>query len=93
MIVIADNSPLSAFAEIGQLDVLKRLYGRIVIPESVALEALHPRAPEALRDWIESRPECVEITTDPVELFPETSCLPERVTPGCPKSFPPQGLR
>jgi predicted nucleic acid-binding protein len=75
MIVIADNSPLSAFAEIGQLDVLKGLYGRIVIPESVALEALHPRAPKVLREWIESRPDWVEITTDPGEFLPETSGL------------------
>ena len=75
MIVIADNSPLSALAEIGQLDILKRLYGRIVIPESVACEARHPGAPEVLREWIHSCPDWLDLAADPVEFLPETSGL------------------
>lgn len=75
MIVIADNSPLSALAEIGQLELLKRLYGRIIITESVAREAVHPRAPLALREWIESCPDWLERVTDPTDFLPETSAL------------------
>ena len=75
MIVIADNSPLSAFAEIGQLEILKRLYGRIVIPESVAMEATHPNAPEALRDWIASQPSWLDQVPDPTDILLETSSL------------------
>lgn len=75
MIVIADNSPLSALAEIGQLEILKRLYGRIVIPESVAREAIHPNAPEALRDWIASQPAWLDQVPDPTDILPETYSL------------------
>lgn len=75
MIVIADNSPLSALAEIGQLELLKRLYGRIIITESVAREAVHPRAPLALREWIESCSDWLERVTDPTDFLPETSAL------------------
>ena len=35
MIVISDNSALSALAEVGLLDLLPRLFGFIVIPEAV----------------------------------------------------------
>lgn len=75
MIVIADNSLLSAFAEIGQLEILKRLYGRIVIPESVAKEASHPNAPKALRDWIASQPPWLDRVPDPTNILLETSSL------------------
>jgi len=75
MIVIADNSPLSALAEIGQLEILKRLYGRIVIPDSVAREAIHPNAPEALRDWITSQPAWLDQVPDPTNILLETSSL------------------
>jgi len=75
MIVIADNSPLSALAEIGQLEILKRLYGRIIVPESVAREAIHPNAPEALRDWIASEPIWLDLVPDPAVILLETSSL------------------
>lgn len=75
MIVIADNSPLSALAEIGQIDVLRLLYGRILIPASVASEAAHPRAPEALRTWIASNPAWLELMADPAAMLPETAAL------------------
>lgn len=75
MIVIADNSPLSALAEIGQLDILKLLYGRVVIPESVGIEASNPRAPEALRAWLASRPTWLERVSNPSEILPETATL------------------
>ena len=75
MIVIADNSPLSALAEIGQLEILKHLYGRIVITESVAKEAIHPNAPEALRNWIASQPPWLDQVPDPTDILLETSSL------------------
>ncbi len=75
MIVIADNSPLSALAEIGRIDILRALYCRIIIPASVAIEAAHPRAPQALRAWIASNPEWLELTADPGAMLPETAAL------------------
>ena len=49
MIVIRDNAVLSCLSEIGELDLLHRLYGRVAITETIRREAVNPSAPEALR--------------------------------------------
>jgi predicted nucleic acid-binding protein len=38
MIVIADTSPLNYLVLIGEAEVLRRLYGQVVIPEAVLRE-------------------------------------------------------
>jgi predicted nucleic acid-binding protein len=38
MIVISDNSPLSAFLAINRLDILKSMYEKIIIPKAVYQE-------------------------------------------------------
>ena len=38
MIAVSDSSPLIALAKIGKLDILKELFGEIVIPEAVWYE-------------------------------------------------------
>ena len=35
MIIISDTSPIINLAVIGQLDLLQKLYGRVVIPQAV----------------------------------------------------------
>ena len=58
--VIVNSTPLIALAKSGQLDLLKRLYGRIVIPEAVYREVtekndvVSQRIGEA-EEWIEIR--------------------------------------
>lgn len=46
MIVVSNTSPITNLAAIGQLELLFRLYGEIVIPNGVRAE-LHPRG----LDW------------------------------------------
>ena len=43
MVVIADTSPLNYLILIGHVDVLKELYGEVVIPRAVLVELRHPR--------------------------------------------------
>ena len=45
MIVVADTSPLYYLILIGEAEVLRRLYGRVVIPEAVLRELQNPQAP------------------------------------------------
>ena len=75
MIVISDNSALSALAEVGLLDLLPRLFGAVVIPEAVRRECAHPRAPRPLGEWISLPPDWLEIVPDPAALLTETQDL------------------
>lgn len=62
MIVVSDSSPLIAFASVGQLALLRTLYGRVAIPEAVRDEvagdvAERPGSREVLdAEWIEVIP-------------------------------------
>ena len=38
MIIICDNSPLSALLAVGELDLLSKIYGEVIIPEAVFIE-------------------------------------------------------
>ncbi len=60
MIVVSDTSPIINLSAVGQLDLLRRLYERVLIGETVAeeLKQLGPNQPgvETLElDWIEIR--------------------------------------
>lgn len=50
MIVVSDASPLIALASIGELSLLHRLYGEVLVPEAVYREATasRPSAPGAM---------------------------------------------
>jgi predicted nucleic acid-binding protein len=61
MIVIADTSPLNYLVLIGEAEILRRLYGRVVIPEAVLRELQHPETPAAVSEWIARRPVWLEI--------------------------------
>lgn len=61
MIVISDASPLIALASVRQLDLLRALYGKVVIPPAVydEITAAYPAAPGAgdvrNAEWIQVR--------------------------------------
>ena len=74
MTAITDNSPLSALAEIGHLGVLRELFGMVIVPETVARESKHPRAPVPLRSFMLNPPSWLQIVADPM-LLPETATL------------------
>ncbi len=41
MIIVSDTSPISNLAAIGQLELLQKLYGNVIIPTAVYQEILH----------------------------------------------------
>ncbi|MBD2576575.1 DUF3368 domain-containing protein [Oscillatoria sp. FACHB-1406] len=61
MIVVSDTSPITSLAGIGQLDILRQLYGRVIIPqavyrEMVCIERTVPGASEVQSlAWIETQ--------------------------------------
>ncbi len=61
MIVVADTSPLNYLILIKQPDVLRRLYGRIVVPRGVVAELLAAGSPAPVREWATEPPEWFEI--------------------------------
>ena len=51
MIVVSDTSPITALLKIGQVDLLQRLYGEVLIPEAVRdeLSVRHPKLPDFIQ--------------------------------------------
>ena len=73
MIVVSDTTPLNYLILIGQIDLLHRLYGQVLVPTTVALELKHLRAPSAVRAWMESPPPWLE--TRDVDVAEESESL------------------
>ena len=60
MIVVSDTSPLNYLIAIQEIEILPALYQRVLIPETVAMELKHPRAPAAVRQWMLQLPAWIE---------------------------------
>ena len=63
MVVVADTSPVNYLVLIGQIEILPRLYKRILIPPAVLDELKHPLAPEPVRNWAAQPPGWLEVLT------------------------------
>lgn len=59
MIVVSDASPLIALASVGELELLRKLFVEVLIPEAVRSEVLQADRPGAAdvtgADWIRTR--------------------------------------
>lgn len=75
MIVVSDNSVLSCLAEIGELDLLRRLYGKITVTETIRREAMHSGAPEDLRRFFAGMPDWMAVVPDEIPYLEETGAL------------------
>jgi predicted nucleic acid-binding protein len=62
-VVIADSSPLNYLTLIGVVDVLHRLYGRVVVPKEVVAELIEPAAPREVRRWASNVPDWIDVRT------------------------------
>jgi len=65
LLVVADTSPVRYLVQIGEIDLLARLFEEIKLPSIVAEELRHPSAPTAVRDWMQDLPKCANILTAP----------------------------
>ena len=61
MIVIADTSPLNYLIQIGEVEVLFRLYQRVIIPQAVLRELSRNASPLPVREWVASPPAWLEV--------------------------------
>jgi predicted nucleic acid-binding protein len=60
-VVVADTSPLNYLALIGEIGVLQRLYGKVVVPAEVLAELGGEHAPNQVTRWVQSRPPWLEV--------------------------------
>ncbi len=65
MTVVADTSPVHYLVLIGEIDVLAPLFGRVLVPQTVADELAHAAAPEVVRRWIAQPPRWLDVRPDP----------------------------
>jgi predicted nucleic acid-binding protein len=63
VIVVSDTSPLNYLVLINVVDVLPQLFGEVHVPLTVIQELQHPRAPESVKQWANSPPPWLRIST------------------------------
>jgi predicted nucleic acid-binding protein len=73
MLVIADTSPLNYLILIDAVDLLPRLYQRVVLPRAACDELTHPYAPAAVSKWANSLPPWIEIQQAPSSAYSDSA--------------------
>jgi predicted nucleic acid-binding protein len=72
MLVISDSSPLIVLVNIGQVEVLAKLFREVVIPPAVASELAAAPRPQAVRDFASSPPAWLRVERPVV-----VQCIPD----------------
>jgi predicted nucleic acid-binding protein len=60
-LVVSDSGPVHYLILCGGIEVLPKLYRRLVIPPAVLQELTHPNTPLAISQWIQTPPEWVSV--------------------------------
>lgn len=61
MIIVSNTSPINYLILIGQIDLLPKLFGQIIIPQAVYSELSDTEAPNLVRTWIATPPDWLKI--------------------------------
>jgi len=69
-LVIADTSPVNYLILIGCIEILPRLFTRLVLPSAVEAELTSTGAPKEVRTWIARPPAWLEIINAPAVANP-----------------------
>jgi predicted nucleic acid-binding protein len=70
MIAVADASPLCYLVLIGEIELLPRIFSRVLAPPAVIAELLHEAAPEAVRAWASNLPAWICVMESPILTVP-----------------------
>jgi predicted nucleic acid-binding protein len=76
--VVADTGPLRYLVLIEAIDILPRLFGRVLIPEIVGAELSRPSTPLPVRAWLAAAPAWLERRAAP----PAPGILPPQLGAG-----------
>ena len=63
--MVADTGPLNYLVLIGHIDLLPRLFGKVVLPKEVHRELTSGKTPVPVREWIAGSPVWLEIKDAP----------------------------
>ena len=69
MIAVADTSPLCYLVLIGEIELLPKLFTRVLVPQAVILELRHKNSPAAVRAWASNTPAWISIEQAPDAAF------------------------
>jgi len=61
VIVVSDATPVRYLILIDHMDVLPRLFGRVLVPPAVVAELSRTNTPPRVRDWVQSPPGWLEV--------------------------------
>ncbi len=61
MIVVADTSPINYLILIKEIDILPKMYGSVVVPQTVREELVRASAPQLVRSWLDHLPIWLEV--------------------------------
>ena len=67
-LVVSDTTPLNYLILIGHVDVLPRLFGKLLVPPTVIHEMRHPKAPAAVARWAARLPAWIEVKAPQTDL-------------------------
>jgi predicted nucleic acid-binding protein len=77
-VIVSDTSPIRYLVLIGEADLLRELYGKILIPGAVYSELQQPQTPETVRVWVNSAPDWLSVVlVPPLPALPVSSALGE----------------
>jgi predicted nucleic acid-binding protein len=66
--IVADTGPLRYLVLTDAIDILPRLFGRVLIPEIVSAELSRPSTPLPVREWLTAAPAWLERRANPPVL-------------------------
>lgn len=61
MIVVSNTTPIHYLIQIGEIDILRELFGHVVIPQAVFDEMQREKTPQVVKAWLEARPTWLEV--------------------------------